>query len=310
MTAALPGVDDALALLFLAAHPHIDLRGVTAVAGNVKAEIAARDTLDVLAMAGARHVPVPQGAVRPLINEPHDARSVHGTNGLGGIELPCSATPLEPLTGPELIKRLIEESPEPITLLGLGPLTTIALFLRTFPDHAQRLDKIVFMGGSAGVGNATVVTEFNAWHDLEALAIVINSGLQVIIVRARRLLPAIRGARTDHRSDVIAEPPRQLAGRLLHFAAARDKDDPRLPYGATLGDAGAAYLLAEPDTVTVHNHPVQVQLNGPTRGQTIVDRRGFIGESEIHGLAETAPTFRIALQIDAERVVIGYLKTI
>ncbi len=71
------GVDDALALLVLARHPGIRLLGVSAVAGNVEAQTAARNTLDVLALAGASDVPVAQGVgpgVELIISRPPTGR--------------------------------------------------------------------------------------------------------------------------------------------------------------------------------------------------------------------------------------------
>ncbi len=304
------GVDDALALLFLARHPGIDLRGVSAVAGNVDADTAARNTLDVLAVAGAADVPVARGATRPLINPARDARAVHGANGLGDVELPRSPADLRPEAGIELIRNLIEASAEPITLLGLGPATDLALFVRTYPDHAARLERIVLMGGSASVGNATAVAEFNAWHDPEALAIVIGSGVPVLMygldVFYRPVVSAEQIDRLDRGDDAS-----RLAGQLLAFSAEREKlpagsaEPPSL--GATLGDAGAAFLLTDPDAVTVADLPVQVVLAGAARGQTMVDRRGFVGESELHGIASAATTIGVALDCDPHRIVDGYL---
>ena len=65
--------------------------------------------------------------------------------------------------------------------LGIGPLTNLAVFLRAYPLTARKLERIVFMGGSAGIGNATSHAEFNAWHDPEALAIVIHSGIPTVM---------------------------------------------------------------------------------------------------------------------------------
>ncbi|MGH2371741.1 MAG: nucleoside hydrolase, partial [Chloroflexota bacterium] len=52
------GIDDALALLLAARSPELSLLGVTCVAGNVTLDQVVRNTLGVLTLAGARHVPV------------------------------------------------------------------------------------------------------------------------------------------------------------------------------------------------------------------------------------------------------------
>ncbi|WAP51378.1 nucleoside hydrolase [Arthrobacter sp. ATA002] len=59
------GMDDALALVFLARDPRIDLLAVTCVAGNTGVDRVVRNTLDVLHAAGAGGIPVARGAERP-----------------------------------------------------------------------------------------------------------------------------------------------------------------------------------------------------------------------------------------------------
>ena len=72
------GVDDACALLLAALHPGLDLRAVTCVGGNAPLADVVRNTLIVLETAGRADVPVGIGASRPLVEEPIDARHVHG----------------------------------------------------------------------------------------------------------------------------------------------------------------------------------------------------------------------------------------
>lgn len=43
---------------------------------------------------------------------------------------------------------------KPITILATGPLTNIALLLFNYPDIKVYIEKIVFMGGSMGLGKS------------------------------------------------------------------------------------------------------------------------------------------------------------
>ena len=56
-------------------------------------------------------------------------------------------------------------------LVPTAPLTNIALLLKTFPDAAEKIDKIVLMGGAITGGNITSTAEFNIWEDPEAAQI-------------------------------------------------------------------------------------------------------------------------------------------
>jgi pyrimidine-specific ribonucleoside hydrolase len=294
------GVDDALALFVLARSTQIRLKAVTCVAGNTDVSQVVRNTLNVLELAGAGHVPVGRGAERPLINKLRTAHGFHGVNGLGGIELPESPRPASPLSAIELIRWAVEDSDEPVTLLAVGPLTNVALFIRAYPQHASALGRIVFMGGSASLGNASAVAEFNAWHDPEALAIVLDSGIPTTMY-GLDVFYAANLIDTEYLPLLDSDDPgTRLVGSLLQYAAARESEDDRTNAGATIGDAGAACLVANPQVASLNEYPVSVVLAGDSRGQTVVDRRSRPGESELHGLSGSARRIHVATAVDAQ----------
>src|SRR5690606_20429016 len=128
------GIDDALALLYLTRSPLVDLHAVTCVAGNTSVERALQNTLAVLDVAGAdATIPVAAGAAQPLVSPARSAHGFHGSNGIGGLELPAPRRTPDRRLALELIRGAVEESDVPITLLALGPLTNVALFIRAFP---------------------------------------------------------------------------------------------------------------------------------------------------------------------------------
>ena len=214
---------------------------------------------------------VARGAERPLINEPRNAHAFHGANGLGGLELPRSPHSPSTLSAVELMHRTIEDSPVPVTLLALGPLTNVAVFLRAYPATARKLERIVFMGGSAGVGNATSHAEFNAWHDPEALAMVIHSGIPSLMYGLDVFMQAtLEPGQYLPLADADDDGAR-LVGEILTVSGLRG--GAAEPQPVTIGDAGAACLIAVPETVELLRYPVRVELSGYSRGQTLVDRR-------------------------------------
>ncbi|PZQ90797.1 MAG: nucleoside hydrolase [Leifsonia xyli] len=303
------GVDDALALLFAAAHPGIELLGVSCVAGNASLERVVDNTLRVLELAGVTEVPVAAGARRPLIEEPRDASHVHGADGLAGVRLPPAARAAEPERAVDFLRSRILAHPEPVTLVALAPQTNLALLLRSYPEVAANLARIVFMGGSASVGNATALAEFNVWHDPEAAAIVLGAGVPLFMygldVFTRVAVPEERAAALTASDD----PRRQAVGRLLDHRIS-SPDGIRGDYLGWIGDAGAVCTLVAPDAFRVERWPVRVELAGYGRGQTVVDRREHPGEDGVHGLAADWATADVALGVDAERVAQLFLETV
>ena len=304
------GVDDALALLFAVRHPGIDLRAVTCVAGNTDVDGVVRNTLTVLEQAGAPEIPVGRGAERPLIEPVRTARHVHGVDGMGDIGLPAPTRAPADVDAVTLLRREILASPRPVTLVPTAPLTNIALLLRTHPDVVRNIERIVFMGGAVATGNATAVAEFNVWHDPEAAAVLLTAGVPITMYGLDVFQRVVVPGADVRRLRASAEPCTRLAGELLaHRPSAPDPDSDEIAGG--LGDAGAVCSVADPAGITTSLLPVEVSLApGPTRGQTIVDRRARPGESEIHEGARAQPLVDVALDVDVPRFVKLWLSAV
>ncbi|MBH0098803.1 nucleoside hydrolase [Salinibacterium sp. NSLL150] len=306
------GIDDALALLLAVRHPGVNLRAVTCVAGNASLEQVVRNTLTVLDAAGAGDIPVAAGAHRPLLSEAHSAAHVHGADGLGDLGLPESPRTVVPLHAVELLRREILASPTPVTLVPLAPMTNIALLVRLYPEVLDNVERIVFMGGSASVGNATAVAEFNTWHDPEAAEIVLTSGAPITMYGLDVFYAVTIPPEDIVRLAASSEPGTQLAGRLLQHLVTVKGSEVRVAGDGhgDIGDAGAVCAAIDPEGLSTAHLPVRVSLADPlTRGQTVVDHR-TAGHDQA-GAGD--PLFRridVALGIDSARYAKLFLDTI
>jgi len=303
------GVDDALAILFALAHPGIDVLGISCVVGNAPLELVVENTLRILDVANAPDLPVVAGARHPLRGPARSASHAHGEGGLGSLVLPPSDRAARAISSIELMRTLIRESPQPVTLVALAPQTNLALLLRRHPDLAGNIARIVFMGGSASAGNATSVAEFNVWHDPEAAAIVLHSGIPLLmygldvfnrVAIAEPVASALRGddsARGRVVGSLLASRVTLGPGRAPEFSG-------------LIGDAGAVCALVDPGGLRTELRPVRIELDGSARGQTLVDLRGRPGAETAHGLASAWKTVEVALDVDAPRYARLFLETL
>lgn len=307
------GVDDALAILFAVRHPDLHVRAISCVGGNVGIDAVVRNTLATLDASGAG-VPVARGAARPLVAPAKDARYVHGADGLADLGTPEPRRAPASVHAVELLRDEILTAAEPVTLVLLAPMTNAALLLRTYPDVTSNIARIVFMGGSASLGNATPVAEFNTWHDPEAAAIVLDSGVPTTMYGLDVFYQvAVPAAIAETMTDSADAGVRLAGGLLLHQAARGGGRDDRVPDGGggLIGDAGAVCAVAEPDGLVTRRCPVEVELApGRSRGQTLVDLRSLPGEREVHGDARAAHDIDVALDVDRRRYRELFLATV
>ena len=155
-----PGHDDAVAIVVAARHA--ELLGITTVAGNASLERTTHNALAVRELLGA-DVPVHSGASPAGRRAAHGAGRPRRVSGLDGADLP---SPTRPLDGTDAVGFIIEtcRAVEGVWLVGVGPLTNVALALRVAPDLAPRIGGISIMGGGT-FGNRSPVAEFNIWAD-------------------------------------------------------------------------------------------------------------------------------------------------
>jgi inosine-uridine nucleoside N-ribohydrolase len=277
-----PGHDDAIALLLALASPEVELIGVTTVHGNQTLQKTTVNALKVLEFAGRTEIPVAGGAARPIRREPFHSAYVHGESGMDGPSLPPPTTPPDPRHAVDFIAETVLASEDPITLVPTGPLTNIGLFLALRPDAAERVERIVLMGGAIGEGNVTPAAEFNIWVDPEAADRVFMSSLDVTMV----------GIDVTHQAIFGPEPTAELraAGRvgamvaeLLAFYGQFHKQ----AYGwdgSPIHDAVALAHAFRPGIVETVYTGVRVDCeDGLGRGRTNCDLRGRVGwEPNVH----------------------------
>jgi len=299
------GVDDALAILLALSSSAMDVRAITCVAGNADVDQVVANTLRVLDAASAPDIPVARGMTRPLVEPPRPARHVHGEDGMGDLGLPRSQRSPVGIHAVELLRTTLASATEPITLIPLAPLTNIAVLVRTYPELLDRIDRIVLMGGAAAVGNATAAAEFNVWHDPEAAAIVLDSGVPTTMYGLDVFYEPVVPVADVQALVSAADPARQLAGRLMQHQLAR--------FGAatvTLGDAGAVAAVLRPDLLWTARHPVRVELAGTwTRGRTVVDQRPRAIDLD-HDELGSGGLVDVALRVDGPALAALFLEVL
>ncbi len=271
------GVDDSLALAYLLASPAVDLVGVGTVSGNTSAAQAARNTLDLLDLAGHTRIPVALGS-HDHLDHPYDggAPHVHGENGIGEVDLPRAGAEIDPRTAVQLLIDLSHEYAGRLHVLAIGPMTNIAHALEADPSLPGRIAGVTAMGGAAMVpGNISPVAEANVYNDPQAAAALLAADWDVTLVPLDVTL--------EH---TLSEQQRQqlLADERPFVHALGEIFDQYLDfylpqYGerlSALHDPLAAVLAAGAFTPTIAPRvPVVVDTGtGPGRGQTIADLRG------------------------------------
>ena len=271
-----PGHDDAIAMIVAARHTN--LLGITTVAGNAPLESTTHNAIVVRDMLGI-DVPVHSGASRPLVAEPRHAGYVHGESGLDGAKLP---PPSGPPASRDAIAFIIDtvRNHDGVWLVPVGPMTNIALALRSAPDIAARIAGISFMGGGL-FGNCTPTAEFNIWADPEAAAIVLDSGGPLVMAG---LDVTYQLQATPERIDQVRGLPGDLASTLadlMSFFTGTYVSRHENMRGAAVHDPLAVLALTHPGLFTRSFAHVAIETAGEhTRGMTVIDQRTLIDRPE------------------------------
>ncbi|MDR2758778.1 MAG: nucleoside hydrolase [Spirochaetaceae bacterium] len=273
-----PGHDDAIALVLAFASEKLDVKAVTVTGGNQTLAKTLNNAKKVLSYIGKRP-PLAAGADKPMFRELEVAEAVHGESGLDGPILPETDYKEERtfpggerLPAVDLMRRIILDSPEPITLVPTGPLTNLGILFTAYPEVKKNIARISLMGGGIESGNWSAAAEFNIFVDPEAAEIVFTSGLPIIMspldVSHKALmmpgdLDALRkqGGRV---SVMVAE----LVEFFYQYHIAQGFA------GAPLHDPCAVAALIAPELFKTAEYHISIETKGKyTTGMTFADRR-------------------------------------
>ena len=290
-----PGHDDAIAMVLALASPELDVKAITASAGNQTPDQTLRNVLRMLTLLGRQDIPVAGGARKPLMRELIIAENVHGESGLDGPALPEPDFTPQACTAVELMAKTLRESPQPVTIVATGPQTNVALLLNSHPELHDKIARIVLMGGAMVLGNWQPAAEFNIYVDPEAAEIVFQSGIPVVMA----------GLDVTHRAQIhgldierfrqVGNPVATIVAELLDFFMEYHKDAKWGFTGAPLHDPCTIAWLLKPELFTSVERWVGVETQGKyTQGMTVVDYYFLTGKQ---------PNTTVLLDIDRERFV-------
>lgn len=297
-----PGIDDAMALLFLHHHPEIDLLGITTVFGNASIETTTRNALFLKREWGIE-APVAKGMNqtfdpdRPHVGWP---TFIHGDDGLGNIGVPdVNGVPVDPRPAYRFIIETVRENPGEITLVAVGRMTNLAIALREDPDIAVLVKQVVIMGGAFDVnGNITPAAEANIHGDPEAADAVMTAPWNVVVVG---LDVTEKTVMTRSRLAALAAAggaPAQLLSDISSFYV--DFYETRVDDGMVVHDSCACVYVVAPDLFTTRNGAIRVVSGGIADGQTIQkpDSTGFPASPW-----DNLPSQKVCTGVDADAVL-------
>ena len=286
-----PGHDDAVAMMLAAGEPSLDLLAVTVVAGNQTLENTQRNARRVLQWIGS-DIPVYAGCCGPMVRDKIIAGDIHGSTGLDGPMFPDLLKPLEKEHAVSYLIRTLLSSDGDITVVTTGPMTNLAMAMRLEPRIAEKIRRIVLMGGSYTNGNVTPAAEFNILADAEAASVCFRSGRPITMVGLDVTRKVLCYPEIVERMGRIGNPASELFVALMgHFC--RTQKEIFGWEGGPLHDPVTIASLIDPKLLTTKPMNVQIDLRSTqSYGRTNCDYFGYL---------RLQPNAEVAVDIDVER---------
>ena len=266
-----PGVDDAMALLFLAKHPAIDLVGVTTTFGNAPIDITTNNALYLKKEWGLT-MPVAKGSGDKFnpdrATHPYPS-FIHGDDGLGNIGVPdMSAEPLDPRPAHDFLIEMVRAHPGEITIVAVGRMTNLANALKADPEITSLVKEVVIMGGALDVpGNVSPAAEANIHGDPEAADVVMTAPWKVVLVPLDVTLKTVMTRTTLAELTERGGPELPLLNRLSQFYI--DFYDGQFKDSMVVHDTCACVYVVAPEIFKTRPGVIRVLTEGIGEGKTL-----------------------------------------
>jgi purine nucleosidase len=303
------GIDDALALVWLAGElraGRIDLH-VTTSAGNTTAALAARNSAEVLRVAGVPDVPVTVGAAAPMVLPLTTTPETHGPEGLGYWR-PESSTPDTAGSAADAVAAWKDAAPSHILIAG--PATNLAYAVEHEPDLLRHARVTLMCGAFTYPGNTTPTAEWNTWVDPHALSYALshwpdgaplpticplNVTEQVILTPQRLAAWTGDGAERSELSRLLQDAVR------FYFEF---HESVGVGYVAQIHDLAAAMVMLGAVPAEVRDATVQIEAESTLlRGTTVADWTEAAGVGPYWRRPANA---RILTGLDPEDILSGF----
>ena len=174
--------DDAIAIIMALKNNNFDIRAITTVAGNVDLDLATINALYTCEIC-QKNVPVYKGEYKPLRRKLETSKFFHGKDGLGDTGPYSPTKKAQKEDAVDKIISIINDHPNEIEIIAIGPLTNIAKVFISNPSIIKKIKTLYIMGGiGEGKGNITEHAEFNFWVDPDAADVVLNSNIEIKMI--------------------------------------------------------------------------------------------------------------------------------
>ena len=284
------GSDDAVALMLAVKSGKYDILGITTTHGNLPVKYTTENTLRVLELLGAQHIPVYSGCNEGMTKLMLPGRMINPNitpiaKIIDGKEvaihdkelaLPKATAIAQKKHACVYLLETLREATEKITLITLGPVTNVGMVLRMDPSVAENIEEIVCMGGGVHQSNKSIAAESNFFNDPEAAKLLLECGAKVTVIP----LDATKSVSFNHddaaRIRAVGTPAAEFAADLV---------DHRVTTGQILGlskkaedplhDALVVAYLLDPTVITELWHkPLDIEIGGgKADGQLLCDVR-------------------------------------
>jgi len=267
-----PGIDDAVALTMALFDPRLEVLAVTAAGGNVLPEQATGNLQALVAYLDPPRLPR-IGVAPGDTAMPEKPFNMHGSDGLGGINLPRAQ-----LHGGHVSEKVMWETiranPREVTIIALGPLTNLSRLLRRDPSIAEIIDRVIISGGTVhGSGNVTPVADLNFYCDPLAARHVVREPLTKSLVPLETTSQVLLEFDfLDHLPDETSRAGLLLRRMLPH--AYRAHRQLLGSEGVWLHDVVALVAATNPELFERTDIVADVETSGDlTAGMLVIDRR-------------------------------------
>jgi inosine-uridine nucleoside N-ribohydrolase len=266
-----PGIDTAFAIALAFHDPNLDVIGLLPCAGNVPATRACSNVHVLITQLDPPRWPKTAAALP--VEYDRDGTALHGADGLGGLDLPITEKH-QPHPADKVLSELVHAHPREVTVICLGPVTTLASAFHRDPELPALIDRVVLVGGVwKDPGNAGPVSEFHFYLDPDAARRVMRANVHPTVVpldvtRKLMLSPSELLELPNPHSRTC-----QFLREIVPFGIRASSNLYGIE-GFHLKDVLGVAAVALPGSIQTEERHVDIEAKGElTRGMMVVDAR-------------------------------------